>query len=187
MIHGGCSRRTRLLEDQLVLALEIGKSPTEVTRARHVPESRPSAAIFEFDSPPIPSWSLHPCASRDGRQRGEQDQGASARPALGACATRPGHAVNMLTKERLCKQHPLAQQAALVQLHGSARHCRLLCQSLGALESCVPLAPSHSRTVAGRCPNMCELVWAEPGKFVTKKGSEKTPPSERFRCPRSRL
>ena len=37
MIHGGCSRRTRLLEDQLVLALEVGKSLTEVTRGRHVP------------------------------------------------------------------------------------------------------------------------------------------------------
>eukprot|EP00964_Phaeocystis_antarctica_P129095 scaffold92946_cov54-Phaeocystis_antarctica.AAC.4 len=30
----------------------------------------------------------------------EQDQGARARPALDACATRPGHAVNMLTDER---------------------------------------------------------------------------------------
>ena len=43
-----------MLEDQLVLALEVSKS-MEVTRARHVPESLPSAAIFEFDSPPSPS------------------------------------------------------------------------------------------------------------------------------------
>eukprot|EP00964_Phaeocystis_antarctica_P020013 scaffold11042_cov98-Phaeocystis_antarctica.AAC.5 len=33
-----------------------------------------------------------PCGSRDGRQHGEQDQGARARPALGACATRLGRA-----------------------------------------------------------------------------------------------
>ena len=36
------------------LALEVGKSPTEVTRGRHVPEPLPSA-IFEFDSPSSPS------------------------------------------------------------------------------------------------------------------------------------
>ena len=36
---------------------------------------------------------------------------------LGACATRPGHAVNMLTEERLCKRHP---GAASMQLHGTA-------------------------------------------------------------------
>ena len=65
-------------------------------------------------------------------------------PALGACATRPGHAVNILTDERRSKRHP---GAASMQLHGTARHCRLLCQSLRALKSCVPLAPSqpHSR------------------------------------------
>jgi len=65
-------------------------------------------------------------------------------PALGACATRPGHAVNILTDERRSKRHP---GAASMQLHGNACHCRLLCQSLRALKSCVPLAPSqpHSR------------------------------------------
>jgi hypothetical protein len=51
----------------------------------------------------------------------QQDQGARARPALGAWATRPGHAVNMLAEERLCKRHP---GAASMQLHGCARHCR---------------------------------------------------------------
>jgi hypothetical protein len=59
-------------------------------------------------------------------------------PAL--IATRPGHAVNMLAEERRCKRHP---GAASMQLHSCAR------QSLRALKSCVPLAPSqpHSRRV----------------------------------------
>ena len=38
--------------------------------------------------------------------------------------TRPGHAVNMLTEERLCKRHP---GAASIQLHRCGRHCRQLC------------------------------------------------------------
>ena len=55
-----------------------------------------------------------------------------------------------------CKRVARHPGAASVQLHGCARHCRQLCQSLRALKSCVPLAPSqpHSRRV-----NMCELVW----------------------------
>ena len=40
------------------LALEVGKSPTEVTRGRHVPMSLPSA-ICEFASSSSPSWSFH--------------------------------------------------------------------------------------------------------------------------------
>ena len=39
------------------LTLEVGKSPTEVTRGRHVPGSLPSA-ICEFDSSSSCSWSL---------------------------------------------------------------------------------------------------------------------------------
>jgi hypothetical protein len=96
--------------------------------------------------------------------------------ALGACATRPGHAVNMLAEERLwlCKQH---RGAASMQLHGCARHCRQLYQSLRALKSCVPLAPSqpHSRRVM---PG--ELVYGASWARSYKKyrmGSEKTPPS----------
>ena len=88
----------------------------------------------------------------------------------------PGHSVNILTDERLCARHP---GAASMQLHGTARHCRLLCQSLRALKSCVPLAPSQPHPVAGRCPNMWELVRAVLGKFVKRKkkaGSAKTPP-----------
>eukprot|EP00964_Phaeocystis_antarctica_P127782 scaffold91492_cov72-Phaeocystis_antarctica.AAC.5 len=52
----------------------------------------------------------------------------------------------MLTDERRSARHP---GAASVQLHGTARHCRLLCQSLRALKSCATLAPSppHSRRV----------------------------------------
>jgi hypothetical protein len=55
----------------------------------------------------------------------------------------------MLAEERRCKRHP---GAASMQLHGCARHCRQLCQSLRALKSCVPLAPSqpHSRRVRAR-------------------------------------
>eukprot|EP00964_Phaeocystis_antarctica_P132204 scaffold96246_cov72-Phaeocystis_antarctica.AAC.1 len=50
----------------------------------------------------------------------------------------------MLTDERRSARHP---GAASMQLHGTARHCRLLCQSLRALKSCATLAPSppHSR------------------------------------------
>ena len=40
------------------LTLEVGKSPTEVTRGRHVPGSLPSA-ICEFDSSSSCSWSLN--------------------------------------------------------------------------------------------------------------------------------
>ena len=60
-----------------------------------------------------------------------------------------------------------------MQLHGTARHCRLLCQSLRALKSCATLAPSppHSRQVM---PGHVELAWGEPGTFLKKAGSEKT-------------
>eukprot|EP00964_Phaeocystis_antarctica_P161893 scaffold135146_cov66-Phaeocystis_antarctica.AAC.2 len=51
----------------------------------------------------------------------------------------PGHAVNMLTDERRSARHP---GSASMQLHGTARHCRLLCQSLRGLKSCATLAPS---------------------------------------------
>jgi hypothetical protein len=63
-------------------------------------------------------------------------------PALLALAT----PLNMLAEERRCKRHP---GAASMQLHGTARHCRLLCQSLRALEPCASLAPGplHSRQV----------------------------------------
>ena len=109
------------------------KSPTEVARGLGAAcPCKLRRAILEFASsrraePLLPQLIPQPCASRDGRQHGEQDQGARARPALGACATRPGHAVNMLAEERLCKRHP---GAASMQLHGCARHCRQLCQSL---------------------------------------------------------
>eukprot|EP00964_Phaeocystis_antarctica_P003117 scaffold1662_cov70-Phaeocystis_antarctica.AAC.1 len=45
----------------------------------------------------------------------------------------------MLTDERYSARHP---GAASMQLHGCARHCRLLCQSLSALKPCATLAPS---------------------------------------------
>ena len=116
-----------------------------VPPGRRLPVAPPSA-ISEFASSSSPSWSPNRAVLDDGRQHGELDQGVRARPALGACATRPGHAVNMLAEERLCKRHP---GAAPMQLHGTAHHCRLLCQSLRALKSCATLAPSppHSRQV----------------------------------------
>eukprot|EP00964_Phaeocystis_antarctica_P050157 scaffold29070_cov66-Phaeocystis_antarctica.AAC.2 len=67
-----------------------GKCYPRTARAR-VPESLPSA-IFEFDSPSNPIAGHPTVRISRGRQHGEQDQEASARPALGACATRPGHA-----------------------------------------------------------------------------------------------
>eukprot|EP00964_Phaeocystis_antarctica_P034947 scaffold19914_cov61-Phaeocystis_antarctica.AAC.1 len=42
----------------------------------------------------------------------------------------------MLTDERRSARHP---GAASMQLHGTARHCQLLCQSLRALKSCATL------------------------------------------------
>jgi hypothetical protein len=63
-----------------------------------------------------------------------------------------------------------------MQLHGCARHCRQLCQSLRALKSCVPLAPSqpHSRRMMPE--HVCELVWGELGTFVKEAGfGENTP------------
>ena len=127
------------------LTPEVGESPTEVTCGRPVPRSPPSA-IIEFASSPSCSWSLNRAVRETGTQHGEQDPGARTRPGLGACATRPGHAVNMLAEERRCKRHP---GAASMQLHGTARHYRLLCQSLRALKPCATLAPSppHSRQV----------------------------------------
>ena len=110
------------------LTPEVGESPTEVTCGRPVPRSPPSA-IIEFASSPSCSWSLNRAVLDDGRQHGEQDQGARARPALGACATHPGHAVNTFPEERLCKRHP---GAAPMQLHGCARHCRQLCYGFRA-------------------------------------------------------
>ena len=126
------------------LTLEVGKSPTEVPPGRRLPVAPPSA-IFEFTSSSSCSWSLNRAVLETDANM-EQDQGARARPALGACATCPGHAVNMLTDERRSARHP---GAASMQLHGTARHCRLLCQSLSALKSCATLAPSppHSRRV----------------------------------------
>jgi hypothetical protein len=145
--YGGCSRRTRSFSGTswTALTLEVGKSPTEVPPRRRLPVALPSA-ISEFASSSSPSWSPNRAVLDDGRQHGELDQGVRARPALGAWATRPGHAVKMLAEERRCKRHP---GAASMQLHGCARHCRQLCQSLRALKPCVPLAPSqpHSRRV----------------------------------------
>ena len=67
------------------------------------------------------------------------------RPALSACATRPGHAVNMLLDERRSARHP---GAASMQLHGTAH--RLLCQSLSALKSRATLEPSP--------PHSCQVM-----------------------------
>eukprot|EP00964_Phaeocystis_antarctica_P001535 scaffold818_cov64-Phaeocystis_antarctica.AAC.6 len=73
----------------------------------------------------------------------------------------------MLTDERRSARHP---GSASMQLHGTARHCRLLCQSLRALKPCATLAPSppHSRRVVPGHVT-CELVWGEPGMFVKKR------------------
>ena len=79
------------------------------------------AGIYLFDV-------LQPCASRDGRQHGEQDYNERALDPLlvPALYTRPGDAVNMLTEGRLCKRHTGA--ASTQHPCSCARHCRLLCQ-----------------------------------------------------------
>eukprot|EP00964_Phaeocystis_antarctica_P091437 scaffold58646_cov41-Phaeocystis_antarctica.AAC.1 len=53
----------------------------------------------------------------------------------------------MLTDERRSARHP---GAASMQLHGTARHCRLLCQSLRReLSNLAPRLRPARRTVAG--------------------------------------
>eukprot|EP00964_Phaeocystis_antarctica_P014356 scaffold7908_cov63-Phaeocystis_antarctica.AAC.3 len=125
-VRGAFARRTRLLEDQSwgALTLEVGKSPTtEVPPGRRLPVAPPSAISSSFRRRALadPPTLLQLCGSRDGCQHGEQYQGARDRPALGACATRPGHAVNMLTDERRSARHP---GAASMQLHGTVHHAR---------------------------------------------------------------
>ena len=95
-IKGVFPPRTRFLSgiSWTALTLEVGKSPTEVPQRQPV---APPSAICELASSSSPSWSLNRAVLDDGRQHGVQDQGARARPALAACATRPGHPVNMLT------------------------------------------------------------------------------------------
>eukprot|EP00964_Phaeocystis_antarctica_P046065 scaffold26561_cov86-Phaeocystis_antarctica.AAC.2 len=134
------------------LTLEVGKSPTEVPPGRRLPVAPPSA-IIEFTSSSSCSWSpnravLETDANMVSRTN---DQGARARPALGACATRPGHAVNMLTDERRSARHP---GSASMQLHGTARHCRLLCQSLRALKCPPQAAPPARRRTGQRCARL---------------------------------
>merc|ERR1712166_654236 len=90
-------------------ALEVGKSATASPRRAELRLSCPWRSRLRFPRSLRRRAQLdvpEPCASRDGRQHGEQDQGARARPALEACANRPDHAVNMLTEERLCERHP---------------------------------------------------------------------------------
>ena len=76
---------------------------------------------------------------------------ARARPALGACATHPGHTVNMLAEERRCKRHPGA-----ASFHAAPRLCAPLPAALPQPEPqrtelsnlACRLRPA-SRTVAG--------------------------------------
>ena len=103
----------------------------------------------------------------------------SARSTRSWCLRYPPwpHTVNMLAEERLCKRHP---GAASMQLHGCARHCWLLCQSLRALKSYATLAGPARRTQSlgdAARTHMCELVWGScMGTFVKKGGfGENTP------------
>ena len=91
------------------------------------------------------SWSLNRAVFEDGRQHGEQDQGARPRPALGACATRPGlwpRRQYMLAEERLCKRHPGAQHPCSSTAVPESQSSQIL------LNSACRLRPA-SRTVAG--------------------------------------
>jgi hypothetical protein len=76
----------------------------------------------------LASWSPNRAVLDDGRQHGEQDQGARPRPVLYStrswCLRYPPwpRRQYMLAEERLCKRHP---GAASVQLHGCARASEL--------------------------------------------------------------
>ena len=89
-----------------------------------------------------------------------------ARPALGACAAAPSHAVNMLTDEQLqYSRH--ADTASMLQLCGCQCHATLevVWHSLTALISRPQLAPEpagQSPRVVGFCVVGCTGV---PGKF----------------------
>ena len=87
------------------LVLEVGKSPTEVPPGRRLPGGT-SVGDYRVHFVVEPKLVPQPGASRQRRQCGEQDQGVRDRPALSACATRPGHAVNMLLDERRSARHP---------------------------------------------------------------------------------
>eukprot|EP00964_Phaeocystis_antarctica_P084285 scaffold53052_cov78-Phaeocystis_antarctica.AAC.1 len=142
------------------LTLEVGKSPTATTRRR--------SAIFEFDSSSSCSWSLNRAVLET--DANEQDQGARARPALGACATPwpRRQYVEMLTDERRSARHPgSARRCSSTALRATAG-CSARASELSNLAPRFCLRPAR-RTVAGRCPNMCELVWGEPGTFIKNK------------------
>ena len=54
------------------------------------------------------------------------------------------------------------------------------------LSNLAPRLRPARRTVAGWCPDMCELVWGEPGTFVKERRvRRKQPPL--YRCERWRL
>ena len=89
----------------------------------------------------------------DGRQHGEQDQGARARPALGACATRPGHACNMIqdVTEHRSKRHPGAASISWMQLCASRQCATAGCSSCRSSQHIAPrrrqARPPQSRQV----------------------------------------
>jgi hypothetical protein len=139
------------------LTLEVGKSPTEVSPGKggcrwHL--GRRFASSLRRRAQKLISPNRAVLSTTLGRQHGELQNQRSARAtrSLGACATRPDHAVDMLAEERLCKRHPgwrsihAAPRLCAPELsylisyptagssardsRGCARHCRQLCQSL---------------------------------------------------------
>ena len=93
------------------LTLEVGKSPTEVSPGKggcrwHL--GRRFASSLRRRAQKLISPNRAVLSTTLGRQHGELQNQRSARAtrSLGACATRPDHAVDMLAEERLCKRHP---------------------------------------------------------------------------------
>jgi hypothetical protein len=132
----GPSARNTLLRDQLdrALTLEVGKNRRRRCHTRKAAARGTSVGDLRVRfvvEPYIADTSLNRAILDDGRQHGEQDQGARARPAIGACATRPGHAVNVLTEECLCKasdtlaQPPCSSTAVRATAGSSARASEL--------------------------------------------------------------
>eukprot|EP00964_Phaeocystis_antarctica_P032832 scaffold18606_cov60-Phaeocystis_antarctica.AAC.5 len=164
-----CSQNSPGVSENAYWVMNAGSWQTadgrDPRRGQHVHEStHTSVGDFRVRFAVEPELILQPCASRDGRQHGEQDQGARARPALGACATRPGHAVNMLTEERLKSASDTLVQHSCSSPRQCAPHCQSLRSQILRAACAQPAAQS-----LGDARTCVSSYMGRAGKFVEKK------------------